>query len=66
MLSDEQVAQFQVLYKNRFGKEITKEEALEKGSKLIRLMQLIYKPMTEMEYKKIQERRRQLGENLKN
>ncbi len=65
MLSDEQIATFQVIYKNRFGKEITKEEALEKGAKLVRLMQLIYKPMTKAEYQKVQERRRQIGD-LKN
>ena len=62
MLSDEQVTEFQMLYKKQFGKEIDKQEALEKGSKLVRMMQLIYKPMTETEYQKIQERRRQTGD----
>jgi hypothetical protein len=31
MLSDEQIKKFQMLYKNRFGKEISREEAYEKG-----------------------------------
>ena len=62
MLSDEQVTKFQALYKKQFGKEISKEEALEKGVKLVRMMQLIYKPMTEAEYQKVQERRRQTGD----
>ena len=62
MLSDEQVTKFQALYKKQFGKEIGKQEALEKGSKLVRMMQLIYKPMTEAEYQKVQERRRQTGD----
>lgn len=44
MLSDEQITKFQVLYKNRFGREIGREEALEKGIKLIRLMQLVLTP----------------------
>jgi hypothetical protein len=59
MLSDEQITKFQTLYKNRFGKEISREEAYEKGAKLIRLVELIYKPMTETEYRKLQERRRE-------
>ncbi len=57
MLSDEQVTQFQALYKKQFGREITKGEALEKGAKLVRMMQLIYKPMTQEEYEKVQKRR---------
>ena len=57
MLSDEQVASFQVLYKKQFGREITKAEALEKGSVLVRMMQLVYKPMTKEEYEKVQKRR---------
>ena len=58
MLSDEQIKQFQILYKNRFGKEISREEAYEKGAKLVRLVELIYKPMTENEYKQLQKRRK--------
>lgn len=58
MLSNEQITKFQALWKNRFGKEISREEAYEKGSKLIRLVELIYKPMTEKEYQQLQERRR--------
>lgn len=56
-LSDEQFAKFQTLYKNRFGRDISREEAYEKGVKLLRLFQLIYHPMTEAEYELLQERR---------
>lgn len=65
MLSTEQITQFQTLYKNRFGKEISREEASEKGAKLIRLVEIIYKPMTKEEYQKLQERRKETGD-LKN
>ncbi len=41
MISDERVAKFQALYKSRFGREIGRREALEKGIKLVRLMQLV-------------------------
>jgi hypothetical protein len=50
MLSDEQIKQFQDLYKNHFGKEIGREEAIQKGNQLINIVKLTYKPMTEKEY----------------
>jgi len=62
MLSNEQVTKFQTLYKKRFGKEISREEAYEQGVRLIRLVELIYKPMTEAEYQQLQERRRETGD----
>ena len=61
MLSDEQIKKFQLLWKNRFGKEISREDVFEKGAKLLRLIELIYKPMTETEYKKLQERRKEIN-----
>lgn len=57
MLSDEQITKYQTLYQNRYGKEISREEAYEQGVKLIRLIGLIYKPMTEEEYGRLQGRR---------
>lgn len=62
MLTDEQVTQYQTLYKNRYGKEISREEAYEQGIALIHLVELIYKPMSESEYQRLQERRRQTGD----
>lgn len=61
MLSDEQVREFQAIYKNRFGKRISRKKAYEKGTKLVRLMEMIYKPMTEAEYKKFKKRRMEAG-----
>ena len=62
MLSDERITKFQTLYKNRFGKEISREEAYEQGVKLVRLVKLIYKPIAEAEFNQLQERRRQTGD----
>lgn len=59
MLSDDQIIKFQTLYKNHFGKDISREDAYEKGAKLIRLVELIYKPMTEKEYEMVQKRRKE-------
>ena len=42
-LTDEKIAEFQVLYKQHFGIEISKAEALEKGIRLIRLLEIVLK-----------------------
>ena len=39
-LTNEHIAEFQILYKRHFGTEIGKDEALEKGLRLIRLVEL--------------------------
>ena len=61
MLSDEQISKFQKIYKTRFGKEISREEAYERGVKLMRLVKLVYKPMTEDEFKMVEKRRKETG-----
>ena len=60
VLSNEQVAEFQKIYTSYFGKDISKEEAYEKGIKLLRLMLLIYKPITEKNFNAIQEQRKEM------
>ena len=40
-LTDEHIADFQLLYRKHFGKDITKDEALEKGLRLIRLVEIV-------------------------
>ena len=62
MLTDEQITKFQTIYKNRFGREISREEAYEKGVVLLRLIELIWTPMTENEYKQVQKRRKETGD----
>lgn len=40
-LTDEHIAQFQKLYAQRFGRALTKEEALVKGTQLATLMEVV-------------------------
>jgi len=61
LLTPNQIARFQEIYQKRFGKTLSREEALEKGIKLVRLMQIVYKPMTVEQYQKLQERRQTKG-----
>ena len=58
MLTDGQVTKFQSLYKNHFGTEISREDAIEGGIKLVRLMSIIYSPITKRDYFELQKRRK--------
>lgn len=60
MFTDEQIEKFITIYKNRFGREISREKAIEKGIRLVRLVELIYKPMTKQEYLQVQKRREEI------
>ncbi len=56
-LSDEQIEQFQALYFKQYGKELNKQDAMEQASKLLRLVMLIYRPMSVEDFDAIQTRR---------
>ena len=55
MITHEQIKKFQNLYRKRFGKKIDTDQACEQGIKLMRLVELIYQPITEQEYNKLNE-----------
>ncbi len=44
MLTYQQIEKFQLIYKEVVGEEISKEDALLQGAKLVRLMEIIYQP----------------------
>lgn len=58
-LTDKQITRFQAIYKARFHQDLSRDKAYDMGIKLVRLMQIVYKPMTEVEYQKLQARRKQ-------
>lgn len=62
MISGEALEKFKAIYKKRFGKDISDEYALESATKLLNLVKLIYKPMTEREMKMIEKRREETRE----
>lgn len=51
-LSDKHILQFQKLYQEEYGIALSHKEALERGSKLVDLFRIIYKPITEENYQK--------------
>lgn len=50
MISNKHIETFQSLYKKHFGIEINREEAEEKCSSLVRLVELVYFPEKIKEY----------------
>lgn len=61
MLTDAQIAKLQFLWRQRFNEEISKEEALKEGLKLITLITAICRPANEAEFQSL----KQLSEKIK-
>ncbi len=62
MISKEQLEEFKKIYKKRFKKDITDEEALRQATGLLRMVELVYKPITVKEYEALQKRRLETGD----
>ena len=56
-MTNEALKTFKQIWKNRFDEDISDEVAAEKADKLIRMVGLVYKPMTEKEFQIVQERK---------
>ncbi|OGI10749.1 MAG: hypothetical protein A3I68_01585 [Candidatus Melainabacteria bacterium RIFCSPLOWO2_02_FULL_35_15] len=61
MLSEGDIQNLRDLYKKHYKKEISYEMASTIYSKFLALTKEIYSPMTREGYKKLQERRKELG-----
>ncbi len=51
MLNANQIEQFRMLWKNRFGQEISEEKALKEGLKLVNLIETICSPNNQQHQK---------------
>lgn len=54
MLTEQQITKFQGIYRDRFGRDISREEALREGVKLVCFLELIFKPCNESEYQRME------------
>ena len=54
VLSDKDITKFQELYKKHFGIDISREDALDQGGKLLRLVSIVCKPLVEQGSNSIQ------------
>lgn len=62
-LTKKQIRKYRELYNERFGVELSNKEVLEKTQSLVRMVELIYKPMTKKEFGQLQNRRMELKIN---
>ena len=60
VLSDENIIAFQALYKEHFGKDISKEDAYNQGSKLLKLVSILYRPKTTEDFENPQTQQAEL------
>ena len=65
MLNEDQIKKFQQIYKEKFGKQISKEEALNQGVKLITLMEILIDSQMKNQSKTITTRDKQDYEKSK-
>lgn len=55
MLSKQAIMEYQAIYKKVYGEDISYEQAMEKGTQLLRLFQLIYQPIPKDWLKRLKE-----------
>ncbi len=56
MVSQEALEEYKKIYRKQFRKDISDADALEQATKLLRLMEIIYKPMTKEEFDELARR----------
>lgn len=62
MISKEAFDEFKAIWKRNFGEDISDAKALESATKLVRLMEIIYRPMTREQFEAGEKRRKELAE----
>ncbi len=60
-LTEEQIQEFRAIYKEKFGKELSNERAHTDAPRFLRLMQIVYQPMTYEDAAAVARRRKELG-----
>lgn len=60
MISEKDLDKFKKIYKEHFDIELSNQEALDKATKVLRLVEIVYKPMTKDDYEKVQTRREKI------
>jgi hypothetical protein len=49
MLTDEQIEKFREIYIKRFNQEISREFAIDVGTRLVTMMRVVYKPLPKLQ-----------------
>jgi len=59
MIPKDNLEKFKKIYKKRFGEYLSDQVALEKATKLLNLVEVVYRPMTQEDYDKVQKHRKE-------
>lgn len=59
-ISPEALEEFKRIYKKTFGKDLSEADTLDKATRALRLVELIYKPMTREDMEETQKRLKEL------
>lgn len=59
-ISPAQLDKFRAIYHAKFGIDLSPQEALEKAIPLLRLMQIVYQPITEVDLARVRARQQTL------
>jgi len=62
MISLDALKSFKQIWKEKFNQDISDDFAMERAEKLIRMIETIWKPMSEKEFQEVQGRRKQTGD----
>lgn len=57
-VSPKALEEYKEIYRKQFGKDISDADALEQATKLLRLMEIVYKPMTKEDFAILEKRRK--------
>ena len=63
-LTEKDIKKFRAIYKQHFGTVISAEEAAEQGLKLVNLLSVVYKPMTQEQFDEIDTHRKATQKGL--
>lgn len=60
IISDEKLEEFRNIYREHYGKDISRQDAYEQAIKLVRMISVIYDPMTKAEFLEVHKRGQEL------
>jgi len=58
MISEKALKEFKAIYKKKFDVDLSNQDALESATKLLKLVEIIYKPMTKEEHGRTQKKKK--------
>jgi hypothetical protein len=57
MISEKALKEFKKIYKKKFDIDLSDQDALDSATKLLKLVEIVYKPITKEGYERVQKRR---------